>query len=315
MLKIFFASDVHGCEVCFRKFLNAGKFYRVNIVMLGGDLTGKMVVPVVKQSEGTYVANLSGREWVVRTQSEIDNLTKLIQNSGYYPYLTTEEEMQSLQSDEENVKKLFSELMASTMQRWIRLAEDRLRDANIRCFITPGNDDQFVIDKVINESDFVVNPEGQVVDLDEGLEMISTGFTNPTPWNTPRELPEEELEKKIEAMIAQVKNMNSCIFNLHCPPIGTIIDQAPKLDETMKIVRKSGHVIMIDAGSQAVRNTIEKHQPLLGLHGHIHEGKGVAQIGKTICLNPGSEYGEGILRGVIVALDKAKIKSHLFTSG
>lgn len=283
--------------------------------MLGGDLTGKMVVPVAKQSEGSYVATFSGREWVVRTQSEIDTLTKLIQNSGYYPYITTEEEMRTLQSNKENVKTLFSELMASTMQRWIQFAEDRLRDANIRCFITPGNDDQFVIDQVINESDFVVNPEGQVVNLDEGLEMISTGFTNPTPWNTPRELPEEELEEKIETMIAQVKNMNSCIFNLHCPPIGTIIDQAPKLDETMKIVRKSGHVVMIDAGSQAVRNTIEKHQPLLGLHGHIHEGKGIAQIGRTICLNPGSEYGEGILRGVIVALDKAKIKSHLFTSG
>lgn len=283
--------------------------------MLGGDLTGKIVVPVVKQSGGTYIANLSGREWEVRTQSEIDNLTKLIQNSGYYPYLTTEEEMQTLQSNEENVKNLFSELMASTMRRWIQLAENRLRDANIHCFITPGNDDQFVIDEVINESDFVLNPEGQVVDLGEGLEMISTGFTNPTPWNTPRELSEEELEKKIEAMAIQVRNMNSCIFNFHCPPIGTIIDQAPKLDETMKVVRKSGHVIMLDAGSQAVRNTIEKHQPLLGLHGHIHEGKGVVQIGRTTCLNPGSEYSEGILRGVIVTLDKAKIKSHLFTSG
>ncbi len=223
--------------------------------------------------------------------------------------------MQTLQSNEENVKKLFSELMASTIRRWIQLAEDRLRDANIRCFITPGNDDQFVIDEVIDESDFVVNPEGKVVDLGEGLEMISTGFTNPTPWNTPRELSEEELENKIEAMASQIKNMNSGIFNLHCPPISTIIDQAPKLDDSMKVVRKSGHVIMIDAGSQAVRNTIEKHQPLLGLHGHIHEGKGVAQIGRTTCLNPGSEYGEGILRGVIVSVDKVKINSYLFTSG
>ena len=68
-------------------------------------------------------------------------------------------------------------------------------------------------------------------------------------------------------------------------------------------------------GSSAVRSAIEKHQPLLGLHGHIHESKGFVKIGRTFCVNPGSEYGEGILRGVIIDLEDGKVKNFLLTQG
>ena len=205
--------------------------------------------------------------------------------------------------------------MIEQVRRWINIAEERLKGTGIKCYITPGNDDRFDIDQAFTESDYVINPEGKVVNIDKYHEMISTGFSNKTPWNTQREVTEEKLEEIIEEMASKVENMKNCIFNFHCPPYNTIIDVAPLLDETLKPVVKGGQTIMVHVGSISVRKAIEKHQPLLGLHGHIHESRGVAKIGRTVCLNPGSEYTEGILRGVIVNLDKGKIKSYIFTSG
>jgi len=314
MVRIFFASDVHGSEVCFKKFLNAGKVYQADATILGGDLTGKMIVPIVKQGAG-YVSEFSGRTWNISSDKEIDSLSKMIRDSGYYPYVTDEAEMEELNADKSRVDKLFSELMVETMRRWVNMADERLKGTNISCYITPGNDDRFAIDKVIEESQCVENPEGEVVLVKGEHEMISTGFSNPTPWKTPREITEEQLEKKIEEMTSKVKDMNKCIFNFHCPPYDTSIDSAPQLDENLKIVTKAGQMLMIPAGSVAVRNSIKRQQPLLGLHGHIHESKGAVKIGKTLCLNPGSEYNEGILRGVIVNLKNASGKSYLFTSG
>lgn len=314
MVKIFFASDVHGSEVCFKKFLNAGKVYEADAIILGGDLTGKMIVPIVRQGR-RYVSEFSGRTWNISSDEELDGLSKMIRDSGYYPYVTYEREMEELNADITRVNELFSNLMVETMRRWIKIANERLKGTNISCYITPGNDDRFAIDKVLEEGECVKNPEGKVALVKGEYEMISTGFSNPTPWKTPREITEDELEKKIEEMTSKIKDMRKCIFNVHCPPYNTTIDTAPQLDENLKIVTRAGQMLMIPAGSVAVRNSIKKHQPLLGLHGHIHESRGAVKIGKTLCLNPGSEYNEGILRGVIVNLKDANVKSYLFTSG
>jgi len=315
MLRIFFASDVHGSEACFRKFVNAGKVYKADVLILGGDITGKMIIPISQQKPGTYTADFSSRTWSIRNNEELENFMKIVRNSGYYPYLTSETELSELSVDRDKVNKLFSELMLETARRWVKIAEERLRGTGISCYMTPGNDDRFIIDNALSESDYVVNPEGKVVSIAEGHEMISTGFSNVTPWKTQRELSEDELEKKIENMATKVKNMETCIFNLHCPPFDTLIDRAPQLDETLKVVTRSGEKVMISVGSLAARNAIKKHQPLLGLHGHIHESRGVEKLGRTLCLNPGSEYNEGILRGVIIDLENCAVKNYLFTSG
>jgi len=315
MLRIFFASDVHGSEVCFRKFVNAGKVYKADVLILGGDITGKMIIPISQQKPGKYAAEFSSRTWTIRNNEELENFMKMVRNSGYYPYLTSETELSELSTDRDKVNKLFSELMLETVRRWVKIAEERLRGTGISCYITPGNDDRFIIDNALSESGYVVNPEGKVVSIAEGHEMISTGFSNVTPWKTQRELSEGELEKKIENMATKVKNMETCIFNLHCPPFDTLIDRAPQLDETLKVVTRSGEKVMISVGSLAARNAIKKYQPLLGLHGHIHESRGVEKLGRTLCLNPGSEYNEGILRGVIINLENWAVKNYLFTSG
>jgi len=313
--RLYFVTDVHGSDRCFRKFINAGKFYNANVLVLGGDITGKMIVPIVKRSDGTYTVNYTGNQVLMNSKEEADQMAKTIHDSGYYPYYSEPKEVEELNSNPDQVTKLFTQLMVESVQGWMRLAEERLKDTGIKCYISPGNDDIFDIDSALDSSSYVVNPEEKVVDVDGEHEMITLGYTNHTPWNSPREVDEEVLREKIEAMAKKVKEMNKAIFNIHVPPIDTPIDQAPKLDPTLKPVVSGGHVVMISAGSFATRQLIEKYQPLIGIHGHIHESKGIVKIGRTTCFNPGSEYGEGILKGLLCDLEGDKIKSYMLTSG
>jgi hypothetical protein len=108
-----------------------------------------------------------------------------------------------------------------------------------------------------------------------------------------------------------VKNYETSIFNFHVPPHGYSLDLCPKLDENLTMAADE----KIHAGSLGAKRAIEKFQPLLGLHGHIHESRGAQKAGRTLLINPGSEYSEGILKGVILMLDKKKVKDYVFTSG
>jgi len=314
MTRIFYTTDVHGSDVIFRKFVNAGKFYKANIVILDGDLTGKAIVPVVERQDDTFESTFFGETHVVKGD-EVKALESRINNLGFYPLRVGEEELQAYQKDPKRVDRLFTEMMVKRIEEWVSLIEQNLKGSAIQCYVLPGNDDRFEIDKVLEHSDYIINPEGKVIDLDGAHEMINTGWSNPTPWDTPREESEEALEKRIDAMMSQVKNVESCIFNLHCPPYDTGIDSAPQLDENLKQVVKAGEVNMIPVGSKAVRSVIEKYQPLVGLHGHIHESKGTRKVGRTLCVNPGSEYQQGALKGVLVNLDDKGLKSTMFTSG
>jgi hypothetical protein len=314
--RIFFTSDVHGSEVCFLKFVNAAKVYKANALILGGDITGKMIVPIVEQPDGTFLANFLGDTKIMKTDAERQDLEKNIRYSGYYPYRTNPADVEKLQSDKKNVDELFSNIMAAGIKRWVSIAEERLKGMNVKCYISPGNDDRFNIDEILRASSTVLCPEDEVVWVDEKHEMITSGWTNVSPWNSPRETTEEKLTEIFDKMISKVTNMDNCIFNLHCPPYDTPLDEAPELDKTLKpVVKSGGAVSMIHVGSKTVRQLIEKHHPLLGLHGHIHEARGFVKIGRTLCINPGSEYGEGILRGALLNIDEKGVKSHLLTQG
>lgn len=315
MKKIFFATDIHGSEICFKKFINAGKFYSVDIIILGGDITGKMIVPIIKNQDGSITAQLFGREIKAKNTKEINELMRKIGNIGYYPYTTTKEEMNELLHNEKVREELFKDLMVERLKKWIDYAEEKLKGTKIKCYIQPGNDDHDFIDNIIETSNHITNPEGKVIQIEDRHEMISTGYANMTPWQCPRDITEEELKKKILEMIIKVDHPEDTILNIHPPPYDTEIDLAPLLDEEFNVVIKQGEIVYTHVGSRAVREIIKEYQPLVGLHGHIHESRGVSRIGRTICLNPGSEYTEGILRGVIINVGKGKIKSYQFTSG
>ncbi len=313
--RVFFATDVHGSERCFRKFVNAGKFYKADVLILGGDLTGKMIVPIIRVSEDRFQCDFFEKSSTLRTPEELEELKKRIVNSGYYFYVLTAEEKEKLSSSPEQKNELFASLMRDRLKQWIELAEERLRPTGIRCYMTGGNDDPWDINAILRSSDYVVDPEDQVVQIDEHHEMISSSLSNLTPWRCPRDVSEEEMRGKIEEVASRIQNMEKCIFNLHCPPNDTGIDTAIEIDESLRPVGLGGQFHEVPVGSEAVRVCIERYQPLLGLHGHIHESRGAFRIGRTLCLNPGSEYSEGILRGVIIDLDKKGIKNYQFISG
>jgi Icc-related predicted phosphoesterase len=179
-----------------------------------------------------------------------------------------------------------------------------------KVYMAAGNDDHFEVDKVIEDSSVIVNCNNKNVDVGEH-EMITFSWANPTPWNTPREKPDEELEPMLEELVAMINDKPNAIFNFHAPPYGYALDLAPKLDENL--VQAADNKIHV--GSRAVAKMIEKYQPLLGLHGHIHESRGAQKIKHTLIVNPGSEYSEGILKGAVIILEKNKIKDYIFTSG
>jgi uncharacterized protein len=313
-VKLFFATDIHGSERCFRKFLNAGAFYGCDVLVMGGDMTGKMLMPIVRRPDGTFAAAIAGRERVVDADG-LPALRSLIVNGGFYPYECDADELAALDADPAAVDRLFRHLMTETLERWLALADERVGDG-LTCLMAPGNDDPPFVDDLLDASDSVINPEGRVVELPGGFEMISCGTSNPTPWDTPRELPEEELAAVIEAQAGQVARPDRAIFNLHVPPKDTPIDQALLLDAELRPVMQAGSPVEAGVGSSAVRAALERHQPMLGLHGHIHESRGEVKLGRTVSLNPGSEYGEGVLRGVLVTLSEKKgLRGWQFVSG
>jgi Icc-related predicted phosphoesterase len=313
--RIFFVSDVHGSETCFRKFINGAKFYKANVLILGGDITGKALVPVVEQNDGRYRLTLNGENLKVK-KGDLEEYLKVIRNSGTYYFTTTESELKELEHDRERVGKIFTECMKSVLKSWMALANERLSGTDVVCYISPGNDDKLEMDELLKDSEHVVNPENKVVQISGGYEMITLGYTNPTPWNSPREVSEEKLFKMIDLLAKKLQTPDKSIFNLHVPPKGTEIDKAPAVDSEFKYQKEGlGMIKQIYAGSTAVRQAIEMYQPMLGLHGHIHESRGFVRIGRTLCINPGSDYGNGTLRGALVDLEDGKIKEFMLTSG
>ena len=310
---ILFASDVHGSEVCWRKFLNSARHFGAQVLLMGGDITGKAVIPVVACSHGRYRAHWEGEQVVA--ESDLPALERRLANAGCYTYRCDEAELARLDADPAAQRRLFDRLIRERVEAWMRLAEERLGDSGVTCLVMPGNDDEVFVAEAIATSSYVINPEGRVVDVG-GLPMISVGVSNKTPWNSPREVSEEEMAALIAHLVHQVRDVRRCLFNVHVPPFGTAIDQAPVLDATLKPVVAGGSVQMGPVGSTAVRAAIERHQPLIGLHGHVHEARGAVKIGKTVCVNPGSQYGDGILDAFLVRVNAQKgLRGYQYVSG
>jgi uncharacterized protein len=312
-MKIFFATDVHGSEICWKKFLAAAKFYEADTLILGGDMTGKAIIPIIDQGMDNFKVTLLEQESILHGKEAVDKMVQTIQNRGYYPYVTNPEEVQEVVNSPDRMDKLFLEQVLKTMQHWMEYADAKLSGTGTRCFVCPGNDDIFEIDALIASSKCVRSVEGQVVELDEHHEMANSGWSNPTPWHTHREEPDEALLKRLESVIGHLKNPSQAVFSIHPPPYGSGLDEAPELTKDLRPTYAGRS--MIPVGSHAVMTVIDKYQPLLGLHGHIHEGKGTRKYKKTLCINPGSMYEQGMLNGAIIELKPQKVGNYLLTTG
>jgi uncharacterized protein len=314
---IFFATDVHGSEVCFRKFVAAANFYGADLLVLGGDVTGKLVVPVVEAADGFgLVAELHGEPVTVR-ESDADSFERRIADEGLYAVRMSAAERDALEHDPAGVDQLFLRLMNERLAAWMDYAQERLEGTTVRILTTPGNDDPPQIDAVIRErgGDRVLLVEGELYEVCRGHTMLNCGHSNPTPWDTPRELDEETLAEHLEEMAARLEGVESAIFNIHVPPFDSGLDTAPQLEEDLSVRTAAGAQLMTSVGSTAVRDLIDRYQPLLSLHGHIHEAGGTVRLGRTVAINPGSEYGDGILRGALVTVGGGELHGYQATSG
>lgn len=313
MTKIFFATDIHGSDICWNKFLNAGKFYEADQLILGGDMTGKAIVPIIHQGGKNYRVTLLEQTFDITNEDELTDIKKKIRSRGYYPYMTNPDEIAELDKDPSKVDKIFLQEVLKVVQQWMEIADKKLAGTGMKVYCCPGNDDMDEVDEILMESRTVVHAEGKVTDLPSGHEMIASGWSNITPWHTHREEDEDQLAVRYEAMISKLKNPGSSIFNIHVPPYKSGLDDAAELDKDLRPVLAGNS--MIPVGSKALRAAIEKTQPLLTLHGHIHEGRATTRIGKTLCINPGSMYEQGTLLGALIVLSKDKVENFVLTSG
>jgi len=310
MIKLFFVTDIHGSNLCYRKFLNALPIYGADVAVMLGDLTGKVLVPMVEKSSSTWECTLMGQHVDIETQDELAKVKKTVENSGYYWVHQTRDEFEATRADPAKIDTLFKRLVLERVQEWLDLADERLEGKPYQMYMCPGNDDWFVIDDMIDAARLIHPCDRRVVEF-EGHEMVTSSASNPTPWDTPREMAEADLEAHLQGLCELVKDYETAIFNFHVPPHGYSLDLCPKLDDTLTMSAEE----KIHAGSIGAKKMVEKYQPLLGLFGHIHESRGAQKAGRTLMINPGSEYSEGILKGVIIMLDKKKVKDYVFTSG
>jgi uncharacterized protein len=183
-------------------------------------------------------------------------------------------------------------------------------------YLIPGNDDDFAIDPILDRPEFApINAEGKVLDLPGGLQLLACGWSNHTPWQTPREESEDELYERLDALARQVDDPRRAIFMIHVPPHDSGLDTAPILDENLRPTVSAGDVLRGPVGSTAVRRIIEDYQPVLSIHGHIHESGGERRIGNTVCVNAGSESSMGILRGYLVEIGEDGVERTLRVEG
>jgi uncharacterized protein len=309
----FFATDVHGSDRCYRKFLAAARVYEADVLVLGGDVAGKGIVPIVRTGDERWRIRFQGTEDEIRTE-QLDEYKQRVALNGLYPYVCEPENVEKLH-DTTYRDGVFEQLIAEQLREWIKLTEERLAD-HVRCIITPGNDDPPVIDTELTGLDRIECPERELVDVGP-VRLASLGNTNVTPWHTDREYSEEELTAQIEEMLGDPADHDKpLVLNFHCPPYGSGLDVAAQLDKDFRPVMRSGGIVQIPVGSRAVRAAVERYQPVVGLHGHIHESQGIWRSGTSRCFNPGSDYSSGLLKGLIVDFDSAgEYRDHLFTSG
>jgi uncharacterized protein len=312
--KIYFATDIHGSERCFFKFLNAGKAYGADAVILGGDVTGKALVPVVEGAGGSFSVNLFGKAETASEPAELEDLERRIRTLGFYPYRTTPEEHARMAGDAEYLSSVFDEVMRKATARWVEIADARLKEAGLPCLVMPGNDDIPAVKDVLAQGRWLLQGEDHVVELGP-YQVACLGYSTVTPWDSPRELSEEQMAERLDELTEQIQPGKPVIFNIHNPPADSGTDLAFKLTPDMRIETAGGEPVKVPVGSHAVRAAIERVQPVLALHGHIHESRAMTAIGRTKVCNPGSLYPDGVLQGVIVTLDGDKVKGFKFVSG
>jgi Icc-related predicted phosphoesterase len=317
--RLYVCSDIHASERTWRKFLNAMKanVYKADAALIAGDLTGKAIIAVVKGEQGgeEWTATVLGQRRVARTEQELADLERSIADLGYYAVRVTSEERAAMEADPALVRQMFDERITARVREWMALAADRLEGSGVPVYLMPGNDDDFEIDPILADSPYCRNVNEQVVELTPWHQLVSMGWSSPTPWSTPRELPEEQFLDRLSGLMAGVRDARKTVMMTHVPPYDSGLDTAPLLSPDLRPTVSAGDLLRGPVGSTGVRHAIEQFKPVLGVHGHIHESGGERKIGSTVCVNAGSESSMGILRGFVIDLSEHGVERTLRVEG
>jgi uncharacterized protein len=271
-------------------------------------------VPIERDADGAFRATFLGETRRGTTQTGLDELMDAVRYNGMYPWVADAAEVTRHQGDADARTALFEQVMLDELRRWMALADERMAPLGIDVLVMAGNDDPWSCDEVIAAATHVQLCDDRVTIVGEH-EMISCSYANPTPWSSPRELDEDALYARIRHLAEQLESPGTAIFNLHVPPYASGLDTAYEIDDQLRIVVRDGKPHEIPVGSTAVRQILEEYQPLVALHGHIHESRGAVQIGRTLAINSGSEYASGRIHGVTVSLLRDRVRSHQLTVG
>src|SRR5712692_3126669 len=192
---LYYATDLHGSERTFRKFINAGKFYGADVLIMGGDILGKLAIPIIREANGHYRATLQGRTEHFSGEADLRQLQERLGLLGFYFRVMDEGEFNAIQSDPAAVEIEFRRLSRQRLESWLELAETRLAGTGIRCYVTGGNDDYPDVLEALQMpgAQHIFGCEGEVLQIDDRHTLISVGFSTPTPWHTPREVSDDEL--------------------------------------------------------------------------------------------------------------------------
>ncbi len=308
-MRLLVASDLHAAESAWRKLLNAVRLgiWKADAVLVAGDLAGKALIPLVR-SNGSWHGELGGRELVAESEDELKLLERSLADKGLYAIPMSDRDLEELR-DPAVQEQRFIQAITDRLQGWLELADERLGESGTPLYLIPGNDDPYEIDPVLADARGVINADGRIVRLPDGRELIGFAAANPTPWHTPREFEEDDLEAQLRALVAQAEDPGSAVLMIHVPPHGSAIDTVPLLDDELRPVMSGGQVVQVPCGSTAVRRVIEEFQPLLTIHGHVHESPGHIRIGRTLCVNAGSEANVGILRACLIDIDERGVRA------
>lgn len=252
--RVFFVSDIHGSDRLFFKFVNAATVYKAQVLIIGGDIAGKAIVPIFTEEDGSYSLDFQGTKRSALNKEELDLILKDVRALGNYPHITTRNEWEEVTKVEKRMDDIFESLIQESVARWCSVAKERLKGLGVKVYMNKGNDDPKVLEDTINASDFVRYPNERITDIDDKHEMLSLGVSNITPWHLPGDVPEEEIERRVDASASKLNKVENAVFNIHVPPFNTHLDLAPKLDENLKpVLTPGGDPEFAHVGSTAVR--------------------------------------------------------------
>jgi uncharacterized protein len=309
--RIFFASDLHGSQLCFQKFVAAARFYGASTLFLGGDIVGKRLLLIRKRGSGSYEAISGGGVVILSTSEDLRAFEKKQADAGVYTVVVDD----AANITQSKCMELMGKAASRRLQSWLELAHDKLAPAGVDIIAIPGNDDPPFVDELLRDNGVMINADQRLVKVRDHLQVAGLGCSTPTPWDTYREKSDGEIADLLATTLEGVDPHLPLIFHVHVPPFGSGLDSCPVLDEELRPVIGSGGPLIAPVGSKAVYKAIQEYLPVLGLFGHIHEARGCIKIKKTLCANPGSEFAQGKLMGFLAAIKGNKVSDWLLTEG